>query len=86
MEKRHTPKSLRMGQLKQHVNFHQNIVILMHAETLGYVTQGTLSQGYYHRCYSELLSWSWKKTVPIIRKAQGKQKGVGGKYLFETGF
>lgn len=56
MEKRHTPKSLRMGQLKQHVNFHQNIVILMHAETLGYVTQGTchgaiitgVIQSYYH--------------------------------------
>lgn len=72
-------KQLRMGQLKQHINLHQNTVILMEAETFGYITQGALSWCYYHRCYLRVIIMIVEKTVHLVRKAQGKQKGVGGK-------
>lgn len=44
------------------------------------VTQGALSRSYYHRCHLRVIIMIMeKKTVHVIRKAQEKQKGVGGK-------
>lgn len=56
-------KQLRMGQLKQHINLHQNSVILMYAETLGYVPQGALSQSYYHRYYLRVIIMIMEKKL-----------------------